>query len=249
MKRHRRMFLPSILLAIIISCIVIPLLLVSVTHFTIRKSDDFIYKYKKDPDGTKHAVILDLTQQGKNKDVIIIPENINGYPVTQVGELRTRYKFSSPNAKKVFLPYQLLFTNIEISSYNIFYFYKTTYENVQGRRNPYLSVLKNTPELNTINNCSDVEYANLIYCYNYDDSPSSGYYWIDWYDDELIWFQPPTPQRIGYVFAGWYKEPECRTPWNFEVDYMPKQNYNEDHYFGDGSMLIITKLYANWEKI
>lgn len=27
---------------------------------------------------------------------------------------------------------------------------------------------------------------------------------------------PPNPTKEGYIFDGWYKEPECVNEWNFE---------------------------------
>lgn len=29
---------------------------------------------------------------------------------------------------------------------------------------------------------------------------------------------PPNPTKEGYIFDGWYKEPECVNEWNFETD-------------------------------
>ena len=35
--------------------------------------------------------------------------------------------------------------------------------------------------------------------------------------------EPMEPERTGYTFDGWYREPECLTPWNFATDTMPAQ--------------------------
>lgn len=43
--------------------------------------------------------------------------------------------------------------------------------------------------------------------------------------------EPPTPDKDGYRFAGWYKDPSYATPWNFE----------QDKVAGDMT------LYAKWE--
>ena len=56
---------------------------------------------------------------------------------------------------------------------------------------------------------------------------------------------PYKPTREGYEFAGWYKEPECETPWNFETDTLPDPEYKED-----GELIFIeTKLYAKWNEV
>ncbi len=45
--------------------------------------------------------------------------------------------------------------------------------------------------------------------------------------------QPEEVKRAGYTFTGWYKEPECKTKWNFDGDIVT----------GD------TVLYAGWEPV
>ena len=60
--------------------------------------------------------------------------------------------------------------------------------------------------------------ANVSYMYNYAGAENDGYYWVDSYDEAVITFIPPDPERLGYLFDGWYKEPACITPWNFETD-------------------------------
>ena len=43
--------------------------------------------------------------------------------------------------------------------------------------------------------------------------------------------QPETPTRQGYAFTGWYTDPACQEPWDFETDLVQ----------GD------LTLYAGWE--
>ena len=86
--------------------------------------------------------------------------------------------------------------------------------------------------------------ANVSYMYNYENCPNEGYYWGDSYDNSLILFIPPKPEREGYVFDGWYKEAECINEWSFNVDktneelvITEKKQYKE--YLG-------IYLYAKW---
>ena len=53
------------------------------------------------------------------------------------------------------------------------------------------------------------------------------------------------PQREGYTFGGWYKEPECVNKWDFETDKLPEATYDEEGYITD---FVETKLYAAWIK-
>lgn len=59
--------------------------------------------------------------------------------------------------------------------------------------------------------------ANVSYFYNYEDSPNSGYCWVDDLDaGDRIKTIPMAPQREGYGFGGWYLEEECITPFSFD---------------------------------
>ncbi len=89
--------------------------------------------------------------------------------------------------------------------------------------------------------------AYVSYFYNYDIEENYGYYWIDdWDYGSKIEFIPPAPEREGYVFGGWYKEPECINEWDFETDVLPEKctEINED---GEEEVVYQeTKLYAKW---
>ena len=39
--------------------------------------------------------------------------------------------------------------------------------------------------------------ANVSYMYNYEGAENEGYYWVDSYDQSLIEFIPPEPQKRG----------------------------------------------------
>ncbi len=68
---------------------------------------------------------------------------------------------------------------------------------------------------------SNVYPANVSYKWNYEEAPNSGYYWIDDYYNEIISYIPTDPIREGYIFDGWYKEPECINKWDFDNDIVP----------------------------
>ena len=80
--------------------------------------------------------------------------------------------------------------------------------------------------------------------YNYNENPNDGYYWVDSYNESVITFIPPEPQRDGFAFAGWYKEAECINKWDFSIDITGKEivlspNKTYDTYEG-------IYLYAKW---
>ncbi|MCI9031993.1 MAG: InlB B-repeat-containing protein [Clostridia bacterium] len=64
---------------------------------------------------------------------------------------------------------------------------------------------------------------------------------------------PKDPEREGYTFGGWFKEPECINEWDFEVDILPKEKKEEKEVHIIGETLIEevaiyqeTILYAKW---
>ena len=91
--------------------------------------------------------------------------------------------------------------------------------------------------------------ANVSYYYNYECAPTDGYYWIDDCDyGGTIEFIPPEPEREGYIFDGWHKEPECINEWDFNSDTLPeeKKEINDD---GEEEVIYQeTVLYAKWTK-
>ena len=87
--------------------------------------------------------------------------------------------------------------------------------------------------------------ANVLYVYNYVNTYSDEYYWIDNYKyGEKIEYIPEQPLRDGYTFEGWYKEEECINRWNFATDSLPSEQLDND-----GNVVYQeTKLYAKWIK-
>ncbi len=86
--------------------------------------------------------------------------------------------------------------------------------------------------------------ANIAYLYNYEDSPNENYYHVDLIEDSgKLKRTCYNPERSGYVFLGWYTEPECINEWDFnngiievEFDEEGKIIYNE------------IRLYAKWTR-
>ncbi|MBR2967508.1 MAG: InlB B-repeat-containing protein, partial [Clostridia bacterium] len=86
--------------------------------------------------------------------------------------------------------------------------------------------------------------ANVSYLYNYDYAPNEGYYWVDSYNESIITFIPPEPEREGYSFDGWYKEEECINAWDFTTDITGKEIKMEENKVYDTYEGIY--LYAKW---
>ena len=92
--------------------------------------------------------------------------------------------------------------------------------------------------------CLHYQIANTSYMFNYEGAPNDGYFFInDFGRGGLIEDTPYEPQREGYTFGGWYKEPECINKWDFAQDKLPEATYDEAGYVTD---FMETKLYAAW---
>lgn len=165
---------------------------------------------KKGENYESFAVIYDLTPLGKQQEILVFPDYVNGLPVKTIGAGSRRIK--SDVVKKVYLPRTL--QNIEGGglefieivclsavgfSYTIIRAQKVimTIELYERDFVEHIAVMK-----------------NLAYYYNYENSPNRGYYWIDYITGENLYFPPPSSIREGYTFTGWYLEPECETEWN-----------------------------------
>jgi hypothetical protein len=91
--------------------------------------------------------------------------------------------------------------------------------------------------------------ANISYNYNYEDSENYGVYFIDDCDyGNKIEYIPANPTREGYIFDGWYKEPECINKWNYESDTLPEEIKEVNENNEEEVKFQETKLYAKWNK-
>ena len=170
----------------------------------------------------KNLTIYDLSEQGKQKETIIIPKEINGFPVNL-----------SPNLEKIVL----IGTNSVIGGQVIL--------TNAGKGQMYISTADHLDwQVNETGNLGrNCWLSNCNYFYNYDGAGNDGYYWSDNYDyGEKITYVPQNPEREGYIFGGWFQEPECVNIWNFDTDTLPEAKYNEE---GE-ALYQETRLYAKW---
>lgn len=215
----------------------------------IQESGDFSY-YVSASD--KNIVIIEgLSESGKEKGMIIIPEFIDGKLVYEVGSrgfwgdssglnsenLETVYIQGAPycngysgcpNLKKVVL------RNVDIKDKRIHGYIGKP----EGKVNVYICRSIQLDE-------SAMNWANISYLYNYKSAENEGYYWVDNFDyGEKIGYIPENPVREGYIFGGWFKEAECENLWNFDKDTLPEAIYDEN---GE-ELYQETRLYAKWYK-
>lgn len=221
----------------------------------LYESEFFIYTVGYD---TNNVSILGLTDKGKEQEYLVIPETIANKEVTSVDywELATRKitkkygdaKYSglqSDSLKKIFITqkikvYSEKFFTMATNQLSVFFISNDTMWQERMERYDYYVTKDNVyiPRGALINH-----KANVTYFYNYENAKNDGYYWIDNYAyGEKIEYIPENPTRDGYTFDGWYKESECINKWNFEVDTLPEEQFNEEEI----TIYQETKLYAKW---
>ena len=206
--------------------------------------------------------ILGLSEEGKKKEIIIVPHYIDGIEVKEIGRrdfLDSRGYWYSDALKKVYIPFQVVIWDViksdEMYCPNLEKIIivenelaeQTYYKN----DDIYITSLHHVGFNNFLStnysNYSIIYCANVSYMYNYNDSPNHGYYWIDDYDyGTHITFIPDNPTREGYIFDGWYKEKECINKWDFETDVLPDIEYINPGY--PEAKYQETILYAKWVK-
>lgn len=142
--------------------------------------------------------------------------------------------------------------------YDFFYIISmsTNYKNINYMRMKLFNeeIIKTSEGLKNFKNYHGKDYrpANVEFHWNYKNSPQEDYYWIDDIENgELIEEIPPTPEREGYTFGGWYTEKECINEFSFstpisKMDIDWEELYNSRQQVPDE---YVTCLYAKWIKI
>ena len=190
-----------------------------------------------------------FTKRGLEQEILIIPSEFNGKKVIIgttyiVGSLVI---FSSEHLKKIYLEEELTSYG-SLAPYN----YDTKIIHLSGNKNipvtPSDGKIYVNREAYERSPLSKVYPANVSYKWNYEEAPNSGYYWIDDYYNEIISYIPTDPTREGYIFDGWYKEPECINKWDFDNDIVPGTEWESINVSPHKKLVKYqeTVLYAKW---
>lgn len=198
-----------------------------------------------------------MTESGAEQAALIYPEELDGILVYSIGYERHKLlsfgneyvgNFESDSLEKMFFPTmpkkRVINATISISQKTyVVYWNLTDYRNrVHYAKGAIFGFNLFEKDFSFMGYLPRF-VANVSYMYNYDNSPNKDYYWVDSYDESAITFIPPDPEREGYEFGGWYKEPECINEWDFETDITRKEielgDKKPDSYDG-------IYLYAKW---
>jgi uncharacterized repeat protein (TIGR02543 family) len=190
------------------------------------------------------ATIYANSNKSLENDYLVIPDEIDGYPVTSIVNM-SLYIYSSKTGK---------YTNILKKLYvsrNVKYF--DQHWNMDCTKGVKIIFLGAIPpkKKNLHQDCYISEYvldnykesypniniANISYLYNYDGAPNQNVYFVDELEEnDAFSYIPEEPIRDGYIFTGWYLDGACMEQANLE-EYIYKEDYGNITF------------YAGWREI
>ena len=202
----------------------------------VCETEDFKYKFTVKVDILWHffpyaewkVEVLGLTEAGKQKEEIVIPEKVKGSKVIKITEKKSKKvktTWASERLKKISVPVgdnsalaENLFggcpnlekvvlsksndTNIKISTAN-----SPNLKVYVSGKNYDEDVHKGSNFYKSIGDgYASVYFANVSFMYNYSDAPNGGYFYIDDCEYGGLVREPHTvPGRNFLSFDGWYK--------------------------------------------
>jgi len=183
-----------------------------------------------------YAVVLELTELGREQEILAIPMFVEGLPVRRIGGgsrgmWTGAYAVESLVLEKIYIPYSVD---------------KTAFVGVSNGKiiltitQPSESLINSFRTINFYGGGGTLVYIhensilNTFFMYNFQSAPNKGYYWVDYINGSNLYLYPPNPIRQGYIFTGWHLEPQGANEWNNQ---MPKS--------ADDTL----RLYAKWQSI
>jgi hypothetical protein len=167
--------------------------------------------------GDGYAVVFELTESGKEQEILAVPDYVEGLPVKQVGwdEGYVQIGIRSDKLKKIYIPHTVEYVTRAVvggEEETVFIPYGLDYYAYSQKK----IVSEEFSNLLIQANCFTENHkaANLTYYYNYEGSPNNNYYWIDYITGSNLYLNPASPIRENHEFAGWYLESECMTEWD-----------------------------------
>ena len=224
-------------------------------------SGDFQYKINTKTD---EVMLIGFSDEGKEKETIVLPTLIDGKKVTTIGYkewtilssgdgLRTS-NFSGASYNNIYIHSFIIESDIN-SGPDIYCTSSDKFRAYLGCNFLHTDLLVTNekmfdrcfiPDLykNIGNDIVIPKYnsANVVYYLNYKTNIKT--FFCDDCDGTKVNVIPPDPYRDGYKFLGWYKEEECINQFDFENEIIPKKEYdsNNEYIFKE------TSFYAKWEK-
>jgi uncharacterized repeat protein (TIGR02543 family) len=179
-----------------------------------------------------YAVVWELTDLGKEQEILAVPMFIEGLPVKQLGRqvITGTRNIVSYNLVKLYIPHTVekIIGEITISPDSKFVVNRIDIQD------DYFNGIRYGTEGRIIHlNYLNATRPNVAFFSNNYESPNQGYYWYDYVTDTNLYLIPPNPTRSGYDFVGWYLEPKGITQWDEQMPTSADETLN---------------LYAKWQE-
>lgn len=183
-------------------------------------------------EGEDTVTILTLTDKGKEQEILVIPDKINGYKVNELGgQIRGDVFFNKPtyvvqftHTKKIYFikeskaPYGTMHYSFgrNIPQLVLLIPEEALLDDLKtlGSDNTYSYVDKETLVKANLDR-SKADLCNMFFYENYENGRGMPY-WIDYICENGVYVKPSNPQRTGYVFSGWYTDSDGTEEWNGE---------------------------------
>lgn len=209
----------------------------------IKESGDFQYYVARD-----RAYLVGFSEQGKEKETIIIPRQLDGYETTisGTGYMKIAYPdFVSEKVKQVYVydtvrvPFEYFHRSDKMPNLEKVTSIRFS-ESLSGDRWVGKTEYYTKSE-------SSQRYRNNA-CFEVETLPGSLLkdwpYWSDHYEEgQIIKNIPPVPEKEGFVFAGWCEDPECTDLYDFE-----KEPFTVDESGERFGLENVKIFYAKWIK-
>jgi len=163
---------------------------------------------------SRTAIIIELTEIGKEQEILVIPQIINNHTVVQIGRQEGMFGsslVSTISALKIYIPYTInkqawIEANNAIVIIGVYAPSDTLLAHISKYATKKVIVFGSIWGENSL--------PNIVFHYNYENSPNNNIYWIDYVGESILYIIPDDPVRIGYTFIGWYLDPENISIWD-----------------------------------
>ena len=205
------------------------ILLTSCNKTQYYECGDFVYIIIEE-DGEKMAAIKRLTDYAsENKEVIIMPEYLDGYKVYGLydkGREQDRARIHCLSTAKIYITHKMKYDDDSSYGEKIFFLGDGIPDKILNEILPDNSYVPSNVKISNEENSVITYETYSILCYaNVGYYVDDSIYWIDDYDDESLIKYPPTdPVKEGYTFDGWYKDSEYNEKWDFSKDMVLKKD-------------------------
>ena len=211
----------------------------SCSNFVEYEYNGVIYETMRPISESSSYNVSDLSDEGKEMEIIYIYDEIDGNPVTRIGNNSPMVgansaRFYGKNMVKIYFPWSIASSCGENDASSILfcfdklkYIFSTNVNEIVCRAyycNTVVPLITYEEDVSK----KFLSPANIAYFFNYEGNPNEGYFFIDLLEESGTLTKPRyDPKREGYTFEGWYKEAECINAWNFDTDTVII-NYDEE---------------------